>query len=390
MACCNACRGEGSVWQVVRNGFQVIQTKVQCAVCQGKGQTMACQVCKGTGKVASLFHFCATGQVEYVNCSTCSGHGLVPASGVPVAPPPAPPAPLAPPCTTPSPRKRVRHMSKIELQSELRKMCRKVSGNKPELRRRLEDVFETNHRGYVRREAQLAGRGRFLDAGTFRNVFLTYYSKGPRKGQRGVYKLFKDTTLTETDEDQAIAEDLRAVAEAGRIITAFNYYNEACGNPNSKRRVYLNQPEVWSMGEKKILVEPFIEGNYAKFNSNSGWVNNDYAMMQALSHFSFDFTHGRRLLCDLQGGGYDTHYLLTDPAIVSTAKEFGGTDGGAEFMENFFANHVCNEYCSPHWSRIEGARVRRPVRAGTSFFNRPIAAGRSTVADAAKNPCFHR
>ena len=36
------------------------------------------------------------------------------------------------------------------------------------------------------------------------------------------------------------------------------------------------------MGEQKILVEPFIEGNYAKFNSNSGWVNKGYAIMQAL------------------------------------------------------------------------------------------------------------
>ena len=54
----------------------------------------------------------------------------------------------------------------------------------------------------------------------------------------------------------------------------------------------MNKPEDWTDGNHEILVEPFIEGTYAKFNSNSGWVNEGYKMMQALSHFSFDCTHG--------------------------------------------------------------------------------------------------
>eukprot|EP00929_Paragymnodinium_shiwhaense_P004719 TRINITY_DN10584_c0_g1_i3.p4 TRINITY_DN10584_c0_g1~~TRINITY_DN10584_c0_g1_i3.p4 ORF type:complete len:105 (-),score=21.58 TRINITY_DN10584_c0_g1_i3:656-931(-) len=35
-------------------------------------------------------------------------------------------------------------MSKLELQEECRRMKRKVSGNKADLRERLEEVFETN------------------------------------------------------------------------------------------------------------------------------------------------------------------------------------------------------------------------------------------------------
>ena len=61
---------------------------------------------------------------------------------------------------------------------------------------------------------------------------------------------------------------------------------------------------------------------------------------QALSHFSYDYTNGQHLLCDLQGGGYDTHYILTDPAVLSVDKKFGSTDGGRPMMENFFAHHV--------------------------------------------------
>ena len=46
-------------------------------------------------------------------------------------------------------------------------------------------------------------------------------------------------------------------------------------------------------------------------------------------------THqGQHLLCDLQGGGYDTHYVLTDPAVLSMKQEFGATDGGKNMMQN--------------------------------------------------------
>ena len=52
----------------------------------------------------------------------------------------------------------------------------------------------------------------------------------------------------------------------------------------------------------EVLVEPFIEGTFQKFNSNTGKVNPDYEVMQALSHFSYDYTGGQEVLCDLQGG----------------------------------------------------------------------------------------
>lgn len=134
-----------------------------------------------------------------------------------------------------------------------------------------------------------------------------------------------------------------------------------------------------------MLVEPLIDGAYAKFNSNSGWVNEGYNMMQALSHFSYHFSDGTRLLCDLQGGGYDTHYILTDPAILSPSKDFGTTDGGLPMMENFFAHHVCNEYCQAEWLKMPRPKAVARPRSGTSFFP-----GRSTANDAARNQKFHR
>ena len=37
--------------------------------------------------------------------------------------------------------------------------------------------------------------------------------------------------------------------------------------------------------------------------------------MQALSHYSYHFSDGQRLVCDLQGGHYGDYYILTDPVI---------------------------------------------------------------------------
>jgi len=253
------------------------------------------------------------------------------------------------------------------MKEELRKMKRKVTGNKAELQERLGEVFETNDRGWVRRGASAFSTIGYLESGTFRDVYMGTYTKGPRKNLKGVYKVFKDKKA-----EVLIHEDLKAVEEAGRIIKAFNEHNDIYIGSTARRRVYLNQPEVWSLTSgRQVLVEPFIDGTYAKFNSNSGWVNEGYNMMQALSHFSYHFTNGpssalavflcaletanwlihanlildwlldwpcthqgQHLLCDLQGGGYDTHYVLTDPAVLSMKQEFGATDGGKKMMQN--------------------------------------------------------
>ena len=60
----------------------------------------------------------------------------------------------------------------------------------------------------------------------------------------------------------------------------YNDLISTMSSQSARRRVYLNQPEVCRLGERLVLVEPLIDGTYAKFNSNSGWVNEGYNMMQ--------------------------------------------------------------------------------------------------------------
>ena len=103
-------------------------------------------------------------------------------------------------------------------------------------------------------------------------------------------------------------------------------------------------------------MEPLIEGQYTKFNSNTGHASYGHDLMQALSHFSYHFTEGKHLLCDLQGGkgfvpgdGYGHFFLLTDPVICSQkAGTFGPADLGQDGIDNFFGWHRCNHLCDAY------------------------------------------
>lgn len=203
------------------------------------------------------------------------------------------------------------------------------------------------------------------------------FPKGPCKGQKGVYKLFKEQHALY--DWKTLDDELRALAVAEHVIHEFNHDVAKDQGRGARRRVELNMPEVWRLGERKVLVEPFIEGVFEKFNSNTGWAEEGHHMMQALSHYSYHLSGGRYLLCDLQGARSETHYVLTDPAVLSTGQEFGCKDGGMFFMENFFKNHKCNGYCNRKWLRMSGPRSQVPMRSGTSFV--PRRTGRSAVID---------
>ena len=255
---CQHCQGSDAILQPFPLCGKVFNFKVVCPECGGACWTVLCTSCKGKGKTGRTLNLSFGGvgfpfDVEE-KCNQCYGWGKLAAAR-----------------HDPVKRKRVDDMTALEMRDELRKMRRKVGGTKAELKERLQQVFETNDRGWAMRCVPKVSSGTYLESGTFRDVFLVTFTKGPRKNLKGVYKVFKDAKT-----ESLIEEDLQAVAEAGRIIEAFNQYNEEhCRQPGqpARRRVYLNQPEVWKCGDRKVLVEPLIDGTYAKFNSNSGWVS---------------------------------------------------------------------------------------------------------------------
>eukprot|EP00096_Caligus_rogercresseyi_P010237 TRINITY_DN3660_c0_g2_i1.p1 TRINITY_DN3660_c0_g2~~TRINITY_DN3660_c0_g2_i1.p1 ORF type:complete len:699 (+),score=109.38 TRINITY_DN3660_c0_g2_i1:378-2474(+) len=91
-------------------------------------------------------------------------------------------------------------------------------------------------------------------------------------------------------------------------------------------------------------IEHFIEGNYVKYNSNSGFVDNKYARQtpHAFSHFTFERSGHELIVVDVQGVGD----LYTDPQIHTVeGKEYGDGNLGTKGMALFFHSHSCNAIC---------------------------------------------
>jgi hypothetical protein len=100
-------------------------------------------------------------------------------------------------------------------------------------------------------------------------------------------------------------------------------------------------------GPLTFAVEPLLEGDFVKHNNNCGYVDllSHRATPQAFSHFTYHFTKGRLLVCDIQGVGD----LYTDPQIHSHSPEgglYGKGDLGLEGMARFFETHRCSPLCA--------------------------------------------
>ena len=86
----------------------------------------------------------------------------------------------------------------------------------------------------------------------------------------------------------------------------------------------------------------------------------------ALSHYSCHASSGQLLLCDLQGGVAPDGAVLTDPVVMSSLERFGPMDFGLPGMRNFFAHHVCNEWCGKKgWALPKNCERLFAPREGT-------------------------
>lgn len=98
-------------------------------------------------------------------------------------------------------------------------------------------------------------------------------------------------------------------------------------------------------GSPLFHFEHFIEGNYVKYNSNSGFVLTDINFRmtpQAFSHFTFERSGHQLIVVDVQGVGD----LYTDPQIhTSCGDGYGEANFGTKGMALFFASHRCNSIC---------------------------------------------
>ncbi|KAG2449797.1 hypothetical protein HYH02_005320 [Chlamydomonas schloesseri] len=98
-------------------------------------------------------------------------------------------------------------------------------------------------------------------------------------------------------------------------------------------------------GGPLYAVEQLIEGDYVKYNSNSGFVKGDDVLRntpQAFSHFTWVLTRGMKICVDIQGVGD----LYTDPQLHTLDGEgYGEGNLGLRGMALFFRSHECNALC---------------------------------------------
>jgi serine/threonine protein kinase len=210
-------------------------------------------------------------------------------------------------------------------------------------------------------------------SGSFKNFYKGKYTDGERAGEDCVGKSLKSGSVFEESYFQV---ELQVVETALEIINNFN--KEKVIDQN----IWLNIPEIGTFvlgsgreGEK-MLVEPMIS-NFENFNSNTGWTSEESSpwidKMQALSHYSYHYTNGHLLLCDLQGGVIENGAVLTDPIIMSSTSEYGPKDLGDEGISNFFTYHTCNKFCDSKWmiphdkkryfdKRIKGTAIGFPTK----------------------------
>lgn len=95
-------------------------------------------------------------------------------------------------------------------------------------------------------------------------------------------------------------------------------------------------------GQPLCGVETFISGNYRKWNNNWDWSDDQRNTPQAFSHFTWEASGHRLLICDLQGVGD----LWTDPQIHTRDREgYGKGNMGMAGITKFLESHRCNGLC---------------------------------------------
>lgn len=112
-------------------------------------------------------------------------------------------------------------------------------------------------------------------------------------------------------------------------------------------------------GEIMFVMEPKLNGQFTKYNSNFGQTYQDdknykytpeekakrketFEAAEAFSHFTLADSGGSMLVCDLQG----VHDFLTDPQIhTENGQGFGMGNMGLEGIQKWMEKHTCNHIC---------------------------------------------
>ena len=142
-----------------------------------------------------------------------------------------------------------------------------------------------------------------------------YLGKDTQTNQPIVIKQFIGDHIDSVKLDRYWKEDIKASQIAQKITHKYNKYM------NTSKPIYFVLPVVHhcykDIGRpfkpcERVLIEPYLGEAYEKFNTNHGLVLQSMTQglsMPTLSHFSYHFSGGQYLLCDLQGVKNNDKYI---------------------------------------------------------------------------------
>ena len=113
------------------------------------------------------------------------------------------------------------------------------------------------------------------------------------------------------------------------------------------RKQKMNNIDTFHDGDNYYYgIELWIEGEWTKYNLNTGEIYNDTPpipseIVQAFTHYSLLYSGGSFMICDIQGCGT----TLCDCQIASLDGGKTLFDIGGIAMEVFMAQHTCGETC---------------------------------------------
>lgn len=213
-----------------------------------------------------------------------------------------------------------------------------------------------------------------MSSGAFKEVFKAEVTEGPYEGfPRRTACVIKAMSIKSTAMGHELTHiDIEMQDEAVNLCEYFNRIVQPTKEWKSCK-AHMRVAKLSRMDGKKSLslsgrlsgtsfgdgeafvIEQKINGEFEKFNSNSGWSCGTCCLPDALSHWSWVHTQGDMLLCDPQGhrgrpggpkcDGNVHYYLFTDPVVMTPTGRFGCTDLGQAGIEAFFKRHTCNSLC---------------------------------------------
>lgn len=161
-----------------------------------------------------------------------------------------------------------------------------------------------------------------------------------RAGDRARHYVVK-IAIDPFDDPKSYLDDVATQIYARQYAEKYNSYNPP------KKVDFVKAFVVQLLDHPKrpvCAVERYIDGTYKKHNNNWGFINAQHERNtpHAFSHFSYEASRRRVLICDIQGVGD----LYTDPQVHSIDGEgFGKGNMGQRGFQKFFSTHRCNAIC---------------------------------------------